>query len=107
MRTASLLLFLCLIGLGAQTFSERDDSLSGSRTSRWPNGSAREQASFTEGVRDGICLRWHSDGTPRAEGQYASGKKVGDWRFFDESGTIDPARSGVYESDHKISALGA
>ena len=107
MRTTSLLLLLCLVGLGAQTFSERDSSLSGSRTSHWPNGSARERASFNQGVREGICLRWHADGSPRAEGHYSSGKKVGEWRFFDESGAIDTARSGVYESDHKISPLGA
>ena len=107
MRTTSLLLLLCLVGLGTQSFSERDSSLSGSRTSLWPNGAAREQAFFEMGIRDGLCLRWHSDGSPRAEGQYASGKKVGEWRFFDESGAIDTARSGVYESDHKISPLEA
>ena len=107
MRTTSILLLLCLIGLGAQSFSDRDSSLSGSRTSLWPNGAARERAFFEQGIREGVCVRWHSDGTPRAEGQYSSGKKVGEWRFFDESGALDSTRSGVYESDHKISPLGA
>ena len=107
MRTTSLLLLLCLFGLAAQSFSDRDTSLSGSRTSLWPNGAAREQAFFEEGVKEGICIRWHADGSPRAEGQYASGKKVGEWRFFDENGALDPARSGVYEADQKVSPLGA
>ena len=107
MRTTSLLLLFCLVGLGAQSFSELDSSLSGSRTSLWPNGAERERVSFAQGVKEGACFRWHSDGTPRAEGRYASGKKVGEWRFFDESGVLDTARSGVYESDHKISPLGA
>ena len=107
MRTTSLLLLLCLFGLGAQSFSERDTSISGSRTSLWPNGAAREQAFFEQGVREGVCIRWHADGSPRAEGQYASGKKVGEWRFFDKDGVLDTARSGIYESDQKVSSLGA
>jgi len=105
MRLASTLLLLCIIVLGLQAASDGATDLSGSRTSRWPNGSAREQATFSEGLREGHCQRWHPDGTPRAEGRYASGKKTGEWRFFDKSGAIDTSRSGVYESDLRVSSL--
>ena len=107
MRLASTLLLLCLIGLGLQAANDETSALLEARTSHGPNGSAREQTTFSEGLREGHCQRWHPDGTPRAEGRYAAGKKVGEWRFFDESGAIDADRSGVYESDLRVSALGA
>lgn len=105
MRLTSLILLVGLIGLGLQTAGNRPSELSGMRTTCWPNGSPREEAHYSEGLRDGDCQRWHDDGTIRAEGHYETGRMVDEWRFYDVAGSLDSTRSGTYEAGERVSAL--
>ena len=106
MRLTSLILLLGLVGLGLQAAGGGPSELSGERTTCWPNGTPREQATYSKGVRDGHCQRWHTDGTPRAEGRYQAGRMIDEWRFFGQEGSLDTARSGLYEAGTRVSPLG-
>lgn len=105
MRLTSLILLLGLVGLGMRAAGEGPSELSGVRTTCWPNGSQREEATYSDGLRDGPCERWHDDGTPRAAGRYQAGRMVDEWRFYDENGALDDARSGLYEAGERIAPL--
>jgi antitoxin component YwqK of YwqJK toxin-antitoxin module len=105
MRLTSLILLFGLIGAGLKLAGDESGELSGERTTCWPNGSPREEATYSEGLRDGHCQRWHADGTPRAEGLYSAGKMIAEWRFYDPSGALDLARSGQYERGERVSPL--
>ena len=106
MRLTSLILLVGLIGVGLQTAGKGSSELSGMRTTCWPNGTPREKATYSDGLRDGHCQRWHTDGTPRAEGRYEAGRMIDEWRFYDDLGSLDAARSGLYERGERVSPLG-
>ena len=106
MRLTSLILLLGLIGVGLQAFGEGPSEFSGLRTTCWPNGNPREQATSSNGLREGSCQRWHTDGTPRAEGRYEAGRMVDEWRFYDEAGSLDTTRSGLFEAGARVTSLG-
>jgi len=105
MRLTSLFILIGLVALGMRTAGDGPSDLSGVRTTNWPNGSPREESTYTDGLRDGLCQRWHSDGKPRAEGRYQNGQMVDEWRFFDEEGALDRSRSGLYEEGERVSPL--
>jgi len=105
MRLTSLILLLGLIGLGMRSAGDGPAELSGERTTYWPNGSPREEASYSDGLRDGSCERWHDDGTPRAVGRFEAGLMIGEWRFYGETGELLSARSGLYEAGERVSPL--
>ena len=106
MRLTSLILLLGLVGTGLQSIGGGPSEFSGLRTTCWPNGTPREQATYAKGLREGDCQRWHADGTPRAKGRYEAGRMIDEWRFFDEEGSLDTARSGLYEAGTRVSPLG-
>lgn len=106
MRLTSLFILVGLLGVGMRATGDGPSDLSGVRSTNWPNGNPREEATYTDGLRDGPCQRWHADGTPRAEGQYQNGQMLGEWRFFDGEGALDRSRSGLYEAGELVSPLG-
>ena len=106
MRITSLILLLGLVCIGLRAAGNEVSDLSGVRTTSWPNGNPREQALYSEGLRDGLCERWHTDGTSRAEGHYEAGRMVGEWHFYDAKGSLNATRSGLYEAGERISPLG-
>ncbi|MBJ21598.1 MAG: hypothetical protein CL933_19500 [Deltaproteobacteria bacterium] len=105
MRLTSLILLTGLVGVGMRATAEGPSELSGARTTSWPNGSPREAATYSDGLRDGLCQRWHADGKARAKGHYQDGQMVNEWRFYDQEGVLDSARSGVYEAGKRVSPL--
>jgi hypothetical protein len=50
----------------------------------------------------GRLTRWSRDGKRVAEGPYSEGKRTGTWTYWNEDGSVDHARSGVYENDVKV-----
>jgi len=50
----------------------------------------------------GHLTRWSRDGKKLAEGPYSEGKRTGTWTYWSEDGSVDHARSGVYENDVKV-----
>lgn len=57
---------------------------------------------YTNDTLDGPYKIWHENGNLRLEGQYKMGKKVGNWRFFDNTGQVvkeinfdDPANQNI------------
>ena len=105
MRITSLILLISAIGLGMRAAGDGLSELSGSRTTNWPNGSPREEAMYSDGLRDGLCQRWHADGKDRARGHYVNGQMVDEWRFYDGEGVLDRSRSGLYEAGKRVAPL--
>jgi len=105
MRITSLIVLASLIGLGMSAASGGRNEYSGSRTTNWPSGSPREEAMYSNGLRDGLCQRWHVDGELRATGEYKSGQMVDEWRFYDQDGALDASRSGVYVDGKRVGPL--
>ena len=105
MRLTSLILLLGLVGTALQSIGEGPSEFSGLRTTCWSNGNPREQATYANGLREGDCQRWHADGTPRAEGRYEAGRMIDEWRFYDETGSLDTTRSGRFEGGDRVSSL--
>ena len=58
-----------------------------------PNGSL---------VKEGSAIHWSREHKKLEEGSYHDGKRDGEWRFWNEAGSIDKARSGVYQNDVRI-----
>ncbi|MFN6380119.1 MAG: toxin-antitoxin system YwqK family antitoxin [Flavobacteriales bacterium] len=57
---------------------------------------------YTNDTLDGPYKVWHENGFLRLEGQYKMGKKIGNWRFFDNTGQVvkeinfdDPANQNI------------
>lgn len=97
MRTTSILSIVGALGacaLALPLFA--GGSSGGLQTSEFADGSPRERVAWVDGERDGPCVRWHRDGSLRAEGAYEGGKLVGDWVFYLPDGSRDAARSGHY-----------
>jgi len=81
--------------------------------STWPNGARRAHTTYRSGSRPldappspdteragltehGPHRAWHANGRPAEEGRFVEGRREGEWRFWDEAGRLDEARSGVY-----------
>ena len=55
-------------------------------------------------VKEGPAIRWTRDGRKLEEGSYRDGKREGQWTFWNEDGSIDESRSGIYENDVRVQA---
>ena len=53
-------------------------------------------------VKEGPYVRWGHDGLKLEEGNYHEGKRLGEWTFRNEDGSIDATRSGYYANDVRI-----
>lgn len=85
-------------------------------TTSWPNGYRRTSTTYVTGSRhpdaaphpaterpglmeQGPHRAWHENGQLAEEGRFEEGFRVGEWRFWDEAGRLDEARSGTYVRD--------
>ncbi|MCH2103214.1 MAG: hypothetical protein MK297_04280 [Planctomycetes bacterium] len=105
MRITSLILLASLITLGLRFAGGGLEEYSGTRTTNWPSGSPREEAMYADGLREGLCKRWHADGKLRATGSYKSGQMVDEWHFYDLDGGLDTSRSGIYADGKRVGSL--
>lgn len=115
-RRAKFVLFLAAIGLGLVVivvllvFFQPEGQV---MTTSWPNGYRKTSTTYVTGSRhpdappspateraglmeQGLHRAWHENGQLAAEGEFAEGFRVGEWRFWDEEGALDEARSGRY-----------
>jgi len=102
MRTSTLLMIVGAVGacaLALPLFA--GSSHGGLRTSEYADGSPRERVAWVDGEREGPCLRWHRDGSLRAEGSFEAGKMVGEWVFYAADGSRDADRSGEYANGRR------
>ena len=53
-------------------------------------------------VRNGPSVTWARNGQKLEEGGYHDGKREGQWTFWNEDGSIDLVRSGIYENDVRV-----
>jgi len=53
-------------------------------------------------VRDGAFVHAAEDGTRLEEGSYTHGRRSGHWTFRNADGSIDHAKTGMYENDVKV-----
>jgi hypothetical protein len=53
-----------------------------------PYGHRREWCERDEGVPHGRWVAWHPSGAPSVEGQMRDGERVGEWRFYSETGDV-------------------
>ncbi|MTB53520.1 toxin-antitoxin system YwqK family antitoxin [Lewinella sp. W8] len=64
-----------------------DDQLQGTYRIWYENGQLAEKLNFVDNLEDGPATFYHPNGQLAMEGQYATGKMVGNWQFFAEDGT--------------------
>jgi len=55
-----------------------------------------------EWAKDGPFVRRARSGEKLEEGSYRDGKREGEWTFWNEDGSIDLVRSGIYENDVRV-----
>lgn len=72
------------------------------QTTYFANGQVDTECALREGQRDGICRRFHPDGSKMSEGSYAAGKMEGEWTFWRRDGSLDAERSGTYAAGEKV-----
>jgi len=54
-------------------------------------------------VKNGPSVIWSRSEMKLAEGSYRDGKRDGPWTYWNEDGSIDTEKSGVYEGDVRVS----
>jgi len=88
-------------GYGASTsFCERADGTRHGALFEYGGGSALVlAASYKDGKLDGVYSRWHENQRPAVVGAYRDGKRVGQWKFFDDKGT---SLATANADDHKV-----
>jgi hypothetical protein len=74
----------------------RDGERVGQWTAYFPNGAVRSQRTYANGLTEGVTEVFYEDGSLYYTGQYRAGKSVGEWRFFDQQGTL--IRTAVHDS---------
>lgn len=77
------------------------------RTSTYPSGERESQVAVVPDasgslVKDGPFVRWTRAGRKLEQGIYTDDKRTGPWTFWNEDGSVDRERSGVYENDVKV-----
>ena len=148
MRSRLLLLLLLLLCAACQRVEVRHWPTgavrSEGRIDRWtrqeqglwtyyyPNGERREEGRYEQGRRVGRWREWHSNGSPRAEGQrhydpasnaspreglwtllyeqgaieargvYRGGRREGHWDYFRHDGSLDHELTGEYHADQLL-----
>ena len=68
--------------------SMRNGKRHGVWTSYHPGGATQSKADYVDGVQQGASVVYHPNGQVYYIGDYLNGVQVGEWRFFDEGGTL-------------------
>ena len=75
----------------------------GVRCEEWyDHGARRARYSLVELRKDGPYQTWHPNGAVASIGRYADVRRVGAWEFRAPDGTLQTARSGVYENGARV-----
>jgi hypothetical protein len=53
-------------------------------------------------VREGPSVHWSPDHKKLVEGSYREGERDGPWTFWNADGSIEAARSGIYEAGVRV-----
>ncbi len=75
----------------------KDGILDGLSRTWHPTGQVAAEDTFVSGKKEGVCREWSEDGHLKAERTYKAGKLHGECTFYLAGGTIDEAKSGMYE----------
>ena len=81
-----------------ESHSEETTSRESFRRERWREVRIRGD----EWAMDGFFVQWNRSEQKIAQGTYRMGKRHGLWSFWNEDGSIDAKRSGIYEDDEWI-----
>ena len=65
------------------------------------NGSQRETGYYHRGKKADVWMAYCDDAPTASEESYCNGKRLGDWDYYKENGTLDLERSGTYTHDKK------
>lgn len=109
MKMTSLLLVGGILGLIASIRAAQSCASTvepAAQTIYYPNGQLQSEVGYQDGKKDGLCKKWYADGTKMAEGRFAAGRMEGEWSFWREDGTIDPAKSGHYRDGERVGQVG-
>jgi len=64
----------------------------GKRDGKWTyyyeNGNKWSEGYFKEGVEEGLRTAYYENGQKRYEGIYKDGKRIGEWKFWEETGKL-------------------
>ncbi len=60
------------------------------------------QSEYVAGAESGSRKEYFQNGKPFAEGRMQDGRREGPWRYWRETGLLDPAWTGLYEQDQKV-----
>ncbi len=66
------------------------------------NGARRANGAYSAGLRSGPWTSWYEDGAAEARGAYLFGEREGVWIQRAPNGSIDRAKTGVYENGERI-----
>ncbi len=58
-------------------------------TSYFPNGRVRSRNDYREGQLQGLSTVFRENGSMYYTGQHKNDKQVGEWRFYNEQGTLE------------------
>jgi hypothetical protein len=75
------------------------------RRERRYRGRRIESSTWKDGRREGPYAAWWPDGTRRARGQHAAGRRDGEWFFAHPDGTLDRERTGLYRDGRRIAGI--
>jgi antitoxin component YwqK of YwqJK toxin-antitoxin module len=78
-------------------------SAEGLQTQWYPGGGKKAEWTAKGGEPEGPMQYWFPDGRPQMVGEMRAGKREGRWTFYDIDGSVDEARSGVYEDGVRVS----
>jgi len=72
------------------------------RSSYYADGRPESEASYRDGLRQGLAVEWYPNGTEAARGNYERGERSGEWSFWRADGSLDRERSGVYTAGRRV-----
>lgn len=78
----------------------RDHKRHGMWTSYFPDGRPQSFKGFVNGELHGTTVVYHPNGTTYYSGEYRKGLQVGEWRFFDDKGTL--VRTVTYDASGTV-----
>lgn len=66
------------------------------------NGRNKSWIEYVDGRREGAASEWYASGQLREQGLYREDRRDGRWTFWLADGTVDAARSGLYDRGERV-----
>jgi antitoxin component YwqK of YwqJK toxin-antitoxin module len=70
-----------------------------------PGGRRARRVWRLDGLEQGITTIWHGNDRPARQGRFERGKRVGEWRFWNDEGALE--RIEIYEEGQLVDTRGA